>query len=102
MHNFRTLDLAVAFYRQVTGLNLPHHLKDQLLRASSSIALNLAEGRGKPTSRDQLRYFHIAMGSLRESQAVLLLTSDLEPSLRALADRLGAALFLLIRNSKRQ
>ena len=43
LKNFRTLDLAVAFYRQVTGLKLPHHLKDQLLRASSSIALNLAE-----------------------------------------------------------
>jgi four helix bundle protein len=101
MQNFRTLDLAVAFYRQVTGLKLPHHLKDQLLRASSSIALNLAEGRGKPTSRDQLRYFHIAMGSLRESQAVLLLASDIDPSLSTQADRLGASLFLLIRHAKK-
>ncbi len=101
MKNFRTLQLAVAFYHSVVGLKLPHHLKDQLLRASSSVALNLAEGRGKPTTRDQLKYFHIAMGSLRESQAVLLLTTDVEPSLKSQADRLGASLFLLIRNSRK-
>ena len=100
MQNFRTLDLAVAFYRQVVGLKLPHHLRDQLLRASSSIALNLGEGRGKPTTRDQLRYFHIAMGSLRESQTALRLAPDIDPSLHALADKLGASLFQLIRNAK--
>jgi four helix bundle protein len=101
MKNFRTLQLAVAFYRSVTGLKLPHHLKDQLLRASSSIVLNLAEGRGKPTHRDQLRYFHIAMGSLRESQAALLLVPDVEPGVSLQADHLGASLYLLIRHSKR-
>ncbi len=100
MSNFRTLDLAVAFYRQVVGLKLPHHLRDQLLRASSSIALNLAEGRGKPTTRDQLRYFHIAMGSLRESQTALRLASDIDASIVEAADKLGASIFLLIKYAK--
>ncbi|MBX7138295.1 MAG: four helix bundle protein, partial [Oligoflexia bacterium] len=43
------------------------------MRATLSIALNLAEGRGKPTRKDQLRFFSIAFGSVRECQAILIL-----------------------------
>ena len=98
--NFRALDLAEVFYRQVTELKLPTHLRDQLLRASSSVVLNLAEGRGKPSLRDQLRFFHIAMGSPRESQGILRLASDIDPGLDQLADRLGASLYLLIMHAR--
>ena len=73
MKNFRTYQLAIEFYKNSSNLKLPRHLKDQLSRASSSIALNLAEGRGKRTVKDQKRFFQIAMGSLRESQAILAL-----------------------------
>lgn len=99
MKNFRTLDLAVTFYRQVATLKLPHHLKDQLLRAASSIALNLGEGRGKPSHRDQLRYFHIAMGSLRESQVALALAGNNDPDIMTIADRLGGSIYLLIKRA---
>ena len=99
MKNFRTLDLAIRFYRQVTTLKLPHHLKDQLLRSSSSIALNLSEARGKSSRRDQKRYFEIALGSLRESQTALLLADGVRPDLHDLADHLGASLYLLIRRA---
>ena len=44
LKNFRTFHQAVNFYRQVAGLRMPTHLKDQLLRAASSVPLNLAEG----------------------------------------------------------
>jgi four helix bundle protein len=68
------------------------------LRASSSVALNIAEGYGKPTARDRAKYFAIALGSAREVQAV----ADLEPtataSLRAKADRLAAGLYKLSRS----
>ncbi|MEI8347736.1 MAG: four helix bundle protein, partial [Pseudomonadota bacterium] len=69
--NFRTYNLSVLLYRECAKIKLPHHLKDQLLRASSSIALNLAEGRGKRTPKDQRRFFDIAFGSVREVQSVL-------------------------------
>ena len=47
MENFRTFDLAVAFYRACKKLSFRSHVKDQLERAAYSIALNLAEGRGE-------------------------------------------------------
>ena len=70
--------------------------RNQLLRASSSIALNLAEGRGKATTKDQRKFFHIAMGSLRESQAILILEELESTESWKMLDRLGAHLFRLI------
>jgi four helix bundle protein len=44
---------------------------DQLDRASTSIALNLAEGNGKFTGPDRCRFFDIARGSALECAAAL-------------------------------
>src|SRR5262245_31427339 len=71
MKNFRAYDLAVSFYRFAARLELPRHLKEQLLRAASSIVLNLAEGNGRRTRADRKRFFVIAFASLRECQAIL-------------------------------
>ena len=99
MNNFRTFHLAVEFNRQARRLPIRGALKTQLERAASSIALNLAEGRGKPTVKDQKRYFSIALGSLRECQAALIL-AELECSESwLLLDKLGAHLFRLIKNA---
>ena len=99
MRNFRTFDLAVQFYRSTQSLKLKGALRDQLQRAASSIALNLAEGRGRPTVKDQVRFFHIAFGSVRECQAIFELAAMHEhPAYRQL-DSLAGALFSLIRNA---
>lgn len=45
--------------------------RDQLERASDSIALNIAEGNGKFSQRDRARFFQIAHGSALESAACL-------------------------------
>jgi len=45
--DFRTYQIAVEFYRLCTAIKLPRHLKDQLQRSASSVALNLAEGSGR-------------------------------------------------------
>ena len=44
--------------------------KDQLLRASQSVPLNIAEGNGKSTVGERRRFFEIARGSALECAAV--------------------------------
>lgn len=69
-------------------------MKDQLLRASLSIVLNTAEGSGKTTQPEQRRFFSIALGSLRETQALLQILRQSE--IAVLADQLGGHLYRLI------
>jgi four helix bundle protein len=99
MRNFRTFDLAANFYRKSKALPLSGTLREQLDRAAASIALNLAEGRGKTTVKDQRRFFTIAMGSLRECQAILILGGLESTEAWDLLDTLAAHLFKLIRNA---
>ena len=56
---------------------------------------NLAEGSSKPTRRDQVKFFHIALASLRECQAGLDLAPQSYPALEQSADLLGAHLYRL-------
>ena len=95
LNHFRTYKLAVDFHHQCRQIELPNYLQDQLLRASSSIALNLAEGSGRSSQKDQLRFFHMALGSIRECQAALDLAPRRHPELVAVADCLGAHLYRL-------
>lgn len=48
-------------YRLAKRLHgMDRHARDQLLRASQSILLNIAEGNGKGTAPDRRRFFEIA------------------------------------------
>jgi four helix bundle protein len=96
MKTFRTYQLAKQFYQACRRLPMDEHLKEQLLRSSSSVALNVAEGYGRGSSRDQARCYQIAMGSLRESQAILELAELNDSAALKLADSLGAHIFKLI------
>jgi len=93
--NFRSYHLAVALYKSCKQLSLPSHRKDQLLRAASSVVLNLSEGSAKPTPRDRQRYYSIAFASLREVQSVIDLEQGEAGKLEPQADTLGAHLFRL-------
>jgi len=46
------------------------YARDQWLRASQSIPLNIAEGNGKAAEADRRRYFEIARGSALECEAI--------------------------------
>ena len=58
-------------YEKVETLAGVHRsARDQWLRASQSIALNIAEGNGKTADADRRRYFEIARGSALECAAI--------------------------------
>ncbi len=94
---FRSYQLSLKLYRSLKGVRLPVSLRDQLIRASSSICFNLSEGSAKPTARDRQRFYAIAFGSLREVQSIMELEPEAFGSRRELADRLGAHLYKLTR-----
>ena len=86
-------------YRYCEMLKGHRNAKDQLLRASQAIPLNIAEGNGKATDGDRRRFFEIARGSALEcaaAQDVLQICGALPPgdnvTAKALLDRIVAML----------
>jgi four helix bundle protein len=75
-------------------------VKDQLDRASTSIALNIAEGNGKYTPKDRCRFFDIAHGSALECAAgldILVARTKLTPDqIRPGKERLHRVVRMLI------
>ena len=72
-------DLTAKVY-QVTE-SFPNHqrfsLTDQMQRAAVSVAANIAEGSGRATVADNLRFLFIARASLRELEYYIHLTKRL-------------------------
>ena len=66
-----SLEYVAFVYECADGLKGYHrHARDQWLRASQSIPLNIAEGNGKSSPADRRRFFEIARGSALECGAV--------------------------------
>ena len=76
LKNFKTYQCSLLLYKKCSKLKLKYNLKDQLDRASSSVVLNLAEGSGKITKRDQRKFYSIAWGSLNECRGVLEISNN--------------------------
>ena len=59
--------------------------------------MNLAEGWGRETNKDRMRFFRMAFGSLRECQAILELSEGGDKQAVKDADVLAAHLYRLVR-----
>lgn len=97
LKDFKAYQMAKNFHWGCKSLKISRFLQDQLLRASASVVLNIAEGSGKRTSAEQRRFYGISLGSLRECQAILDLEMINDPKLIEMADQVGAMLFTLCR-----
>jgi four helix bundle protein len=58
--NFQTSEISKDFYHLVEQLEWQSHLRDQALRAASSVVLNVAEGAGLPSKTQKSKHFGIA------------------------------------------
>lgn len=101
LNEFQVYQIAKQYFWRCKELKISYFLQDQLLRASSSIVLNLAEGSGRQTPADQKRFYGVALGSLRECQAIVALERIEDVELIQLSDQLAAMLFTLARGKAR-
>ena len=99
MKTFRTLDLAVTYYELAEKIRITGNLRDQLLRAASSIALNLAEGNAKSSVKEKKRYYQTAYASLKECETVLKLVKTEDSIIIQTTNHLGASLYKLMNSS---
>ena len=72
-------DLVIEIY-QITKL-FPkeelYSLVDQMRRAASSITANIAEGFGRYSYKEKLRFYYISQGSLTELKDQILVAQDI-------------------------
>jgi len=98
MKTFITLDVAIEFYEQSEKSDLKGNLRDQLLRAASSIALNLSEGNAKRTVPEKKRYYQMAYASTQECKTILKLAKISDEQMLNTIDKLGAWIFNLLKS----
>lgn len=99
-------DLIWAAYDQWTP-KAQHTLGYQIIRASDSIAANIAEGYGRYTPADRRRFYHYARGSFEETKAWLrkairrdVIGTDSVAQYKNLIDALGPKLNAFIKSTK--
>ena len=99
---FEAYQLAITYWESAIGLlkKIPagnSAIRDQLKRASSSIALNIAEGCGRTKIEDRKRFYSIARGSAMECAAICDLLSRVEPELLGQTSKSKETLYSIVR-----
>lgn len=76
----KSMDLAVEIFKVVKFLPKEelYGLSDQMRRAVVSVPSNIAEGQQRSSTKDYIRFLHIAKGSLGELETQIMLCERLE------------------------
>ena len=93
----------------LSGGHKHYRVVEQLEAACTSVALNIAEGRGRNTKKEFIQFLFIARGSLFETITLLVIfqrnkwiTEDQLRSLRQVAFRINKMIMSLISSLKKQ
>jgi four helix bundle protein len=96
--------------RTIDELNTPrkhYRLIEQLESASTSVAMNIAEGKGRQTTKEFIQFLYIARGSLFEVITLLIILekmkwigSDKVAELQQLAEEIAKMINALIKSMK--
>jgi len=75
----RAHELTLEVYRSSGGFPPEEKfaLTSQLRRAAYSVPANVAEWSGRGTKKEYMRFLHVALASLKETECFLLLSRDL-------------------------
>lgn len=82
------LAVAVSRTAKASGGSADGELRNQMKRAAISIPANIAEGRGKGTDKEQVRFLRISAGSSYELEAHLTMARDTDFIRRTRANQL--------------
>ncbi len=76
----KAMHLAAAVYRLTREMpkQEEYRMSAQMIRASTSVPANIAEGHGRGTRKDYAHFISIARGSLFELETFVLLVQHLE------------------------
>lgn len=74
----KAIDLAGGIYKVTVDFPKEeiYGLTNQICRASISISSNIAEGSGRNSAKDFLRFINIAIGSLNEVESLLFVQKN--------------------------
>ena len=92
---FKTYQMSLEVYESCQKIKVPSFLKLQLLRAASSVTLNIAEISGRKNTKERQQFFAIALGSLREVKAAIDLSKQGNLILENKIDHIAACLYKL-------
>ncbi len=76
----KAVSFAEKVIRTLDSLETPRNhfrLIEQLEAACTSVAMNIAEGKGRQTTREFIQFLYIARGSLFETVTLLVIVKDL-------------------------